>query len=241
MANSTPSQPDGVSQAVNPLRLIALGILGLLMVVIVGAVIVRLVRSSVAGSAATGGAADLQALADGKALGSTSARVTVEEYADFQCPYCQEFHNTTEGQLVQQYVKTGQVRFVYHHFVIIDANTGGHESERSAEASECAGAQGKFWPYHDTLFAHQAREGSGAFSDARLLGFAQSVGLDLTAFNECFSSGQTAAAVHADMTKGLALGVQGTPTVFVNGVQVPNPLNYSSFKTMIETALAHSS
>lgn len=237
MANSTPGQPDGTSPAVHPLRLVALGVLGLLMLVIVGAVIVRLVRSSVTG----GPGADLQTLADGKVLGSTSARVVVQEYSDFQCPYCLEFHKTTEGQLLQQYINTGQVRLEYHHFVIIDARTGGHESERAAEASECANAQGKFWPYHDTLFAHQAGEGSGAFSDARLTGFAQTLGLDMTAFNSCFSSGQTAAAVRADMTTGLALGVQGTPTVFVNGVEVPDPFNYSSFKTMIETALAHSS
>ncbi len=246
MTKPTPSQPDSPSPGVHPLRLIALGVLGLLIVGIIGAVIVQLVQGSAAGSpaagsAAAGGAADLQALADGQALGSDSARVTVQEYADFQCPYCQQFHKTTEGQLLQEYVKTGRVRFEYHHFIIIDDHTGGHESERAAEASDCASAQGKFWGYHDLLFAHQAGEGSGAFSDARLTGFAQTLGLDMTAFAPCFSSGQQAAAVQADMAKGLKLGVQGTPTVFINGVEVPDPFNYGAFKTMIDAALARSS
>ncbi len=189
---------------------------------------------------ATGAAANQPSVADGKAMGSSSATVTVQEFGDFQCPVCREFATTTEPQLVQDYVKTGKVRLEYHHFIVIDSNTGGHESERAAEASECASAQGKFWRYHDTLFAHQAGEGSGAFSDAKLTGFAQTLELDLTAFNKCFASSQPAAAVQADMNTGLKLGVQGTPTVFINGVQVPDPFNYSAFKIMIEAALAHS-
>ena len=240
MTKSSLSQPDSPPTGVHPLRLMALGVLGLLIVVIIGAVIVQLVRDS-APATPTAGAADLQALADGQALGPTSAHVTVQEYADFQCPFCKQFHSTTEGQLLQQYVKTGQVRFEYHHFIVIDTNTGGHESERAAEASDCASAQGQFWPFHDTLFAHQAGEGSGAFGDASLTGFAQTLGLDMNAFTSCFSSGQQAAAVQADVTQGLKLGVHGTPTVFVNGVEVPDPLNYNAFKTMIEAALARSS
>lgn len=177
---------------------------------------------------------------DGQAMGPANARVTVAEYGDFQCPICKEFHQTTETQFVAQYVKTGKVRFEYHHYIVIDSNVGGHESERAAEATECASAQGKFWPLHDTLFAHQGSEGSGAFADDRLLGFAQSVGVDMTAFKECFASSAPAAAVKADMNKGDALGVQGTPTVFINGAQVPDPFNYNAFKALLDAALAHS-
>jgi protein-disulfide isomerase len=164
-----------------------------------------------------------------------------QEFADFQCPYCLQFHNTIEGPLVHQYVKTGKVRFEYHHFVIIDSRTGGHESESAAEASECANAQGKFWPYHDMLFANQGAEGSGAFSNAHLTEFATTLGLDLKAFNQCFSSGQYGPTVQADVVKGLGLGVQGTPTIFINGVEASDPFDLSGLKTMIDTALAKAS
>jgi protein-disulfide isomerase len=192
----------------------------------------------------TQSSADATALAsdrpvgDGKAMGPANARVVVAEYGDFQCPICKEFYKTSEAQLVAQYVKTGKVRFEYHHFIVIDLNTGGHESERAAEASECASGQGKFWAYHNTLFDHQAGEGSGAFSDDKLLGFAQSLGLDMTAFQACFASSTPGAAVQADVARGNALSVEGTPTVFINGVQVPNPFDYSAFKAQLDQALA---
>jgi len=224
-------QPSRSRQS--PVRLILLGILG---VVAVGVIIFAVSQS--AKPAAANSSADLQSMADGLALGSTSAPVTIQEFADFQCPYCLQFHNTIEGPLLQQYVATGKARFEYHHFIIIDSHTGGNQSERAAEASECANAQGKFWGYHDTLFAHQGGEGSSAFSDDNLIAFAQNLGLNMPEFTQCLTSGQFGTVVQADVLKGLSLGVQGTPTVFVNGVEATDPFDFSGLQSMIQTALA---
>lgn len=178
------------------------------------------------------------ALADGKALGPKTAGVVVQEFADFQCPICGEFQKTIEPQLINQYVKTGQIRFEYHHFIVIDGNVGGSESRQAAIASECANAQGQFWTFHDLVFSHQVGEGSGAFNDANLAGFAKTLGLDTGAFDKCFSAKQYALVVKADESLGLSKGVHGTPSVFINGVQVDNPFDYASFQRQIDAALA---
>ncbi len=179
-----------------------------------------------------------QVITNGKTLGLKSAPVVIQEFADFQCPYCGRFHATVEPQLIQQYVNTGKVRFEYHHFIIIDGNVGGTESRQAAEASECANAQGQFWQYRDLLFSHQGGEGSGAFSDPHLLSFAQTLGLNLNDFQQGLSSHQYAAAVQADEQLGQSLGVQGTPTLFINGMPVANPLDFASLQRQIEAALA---
>lgn len=115
---------------------------------------------------------------------------------------------------------------------------GGSESRRAAEASECAREQGEFWNYHALVFANQQGEGQGAFSDRRLKAFAETLGLDTQAFNTCFDSGRYAGDVQADEQLGRSLGVSGTPTVFVNGQRVQNPLDFGEFQRMIEAELA---
>ena len=231
-AYQKPSQPRQASL----LRLVAIGAL-----VLVGVAVVIFAITQAAKPTPAFTSADLQSMADGTALGATSAPVTIQEYADFQCPYCLQFHNTIEGPLLQQYVETGKVRFEYHHFIIIDSHTGGNESERAAEASECANAQGKFWAYHDTLFAHQAGEGSGAFADDNLVDFAQSLGLNMPAFTTCLTSNQYSEVVQADVVKGLGLGVQGTPTLFITGVEAPDPFNLGALQATIDADVAKAS
>jgi protein-disulfide isomerase len=141
-----------------------------------------------------------------------------------------------ERQLIEQYVATGRVRFEYRHYIVIDGNVGGNESRRAAEASECANEQGQFWNYHAILFANQNGEGRGAFNDRRLKAFAGVLELDMTQFNTCFDSEQFAEAVRADEKLARSLGVQGTPTLFVNGKPISNPLNFAEIQQAIETA-----
>ena len=143
-----------------------------------------------------------------------------------------------ERQLIDQYVTTGKVRFEYHHYIVIDGNVGGSESRRAAEASECANEQGAFWDYHAMLFANQQGEASGAFSDRRLKAFAEALQLDTGKFNACFDARRYAEAVQADEQLARALGVTGTPTVFVNGTLVQNPLDFDEFQRLITAALA---
>lgn len=145
-----------------------------------------------------------------------------------------------ERQLIEQHVTTGKVRFEYYHFIVIDGNVGGNESRQAAEASECANEQGRFWDYQAMLFANQQGEGRGAFADRRLKAFAEALGLETAIFNACFDSHKYAGAVRADEQRARARGVSATPTLFVNGSLIQNPLDFSEFQRRIEAALAAS-
>ena len=145
-----------------------------------------------------------------------------------------------ERQLIEQYVTTEKVRFEYHHYIVIDGNTGGSESRRAAEASECANEQGAFWDYHALLFANQQGEGRGAFSDRRLKVFAEALKLDTGKFNACFDSHRYAGQVQADEALARSLGVTSTPTIFVNGMLMQNPLDFGEFQSLIGAALGAS-
>lgn len=132
----------------------------------------------------------------------------------------------------------GNVRFEYHHFIVVDGNTGSQESRRAAEASECANQQGKFWQYHDYLFSHQNGEGQGAFSDANLKAFAVALQLDVTKFNTCLDTQATAKAVQQDEALARSIGANQTPTVLVNSKLVQDPLNLTELQQLIDGALA---
>ena len=176
-------------------------------------------------------------MADGKALGPADAPIVIQEFSDFQCPFCGQFATTLHERLVDEYIPTGQVRFEHYHYIVVDNNVGGNESRRAAEASECANEQGEFWNYYHMVFANQEGEGRGAFSDRRLKAFAADLGLDTAAFDACFDSRRFASAVQADERLGAQMGVRGTPTIFINGVQVQNPLNYAEIQQMIASQL----
>ncbi len=176
-------------------------------------------------------------LADGKALGPKDAKVIVVEYADFQCPFCGRFATTTERQLVEQYVATGQIRFEYHHFIVVDSNVNSNESRRAAEASECANEQGRFWDYQLMVFSNQQGEGRGAFADRRLKAFAETLGLDSAKFNACFGAGRYANNVRADEAQARALGLNSTPTVLVNGKLVADPTDFAALAAVIDAEL----
>jgi protein-disulfide isomerase len=176
-------------------------------------------------------------LADGKAIGPAGAKALVQEFADFQCPFCGRYAANVEPLLMKDYLAGGKVRYEYHHFVIIDSNVGGHESQSAAEASECASEQGQFWNYHKLLFANQQTEGSGTFSDRRLKAYAGALGLDQAKFDACFDSHKYASVVSFDKTLGEQMGVNSTPSLFINGVKVTNPLDYTEIKQRLDLVL----
>ncbi|GAB4526085.1 MAG: hypothetical protein Fur0018_11170 [Anaerolineales bacterium] len=149
---------------------------------------------------------------DGSAMGDPNAPITVVEFSDFQCPACKAFFDNVEETFVTEYVATGKVRFVYRSMGLWI----GQESADAAEAAYCAGEQGKFWEYHNFLFANQTGENVGAFLEKRLVAFAQNVdGLDTGAFQDCVNSNKYVQQVNADGADGRQAGVQGTPTLFV--------------------------
>jgi len=173
--------------------------------------------------------------ANGNALGDPNAPVKITEFADFQCPYCEQFYQNTEQQVIDTYVATGKVYFVYRS---VGAWIG-PQSQSAAEAAYCAGDQNKFWQYHDMLFDNQTGENVGDFTDTHLTTFAQDLGLDMTAFNACYTSGKYASRVAQDAKDATAAGLTGTPGFAINGkVVLTGALPFASFQTTIEKALA---
>jgi protein-disulfide isomerase len=158
--------------------------------------------------------------AEGLSMGNPNAPVKVVEYADYQCPGCGNFAKNLEPQIVEAYIKTGKVFFTYHPFSFIDDNRGGRESKAPAEASYCAADQNKFWEYHDIVYANQAGENLGAFTDKRLIAFAEAINLDMNAFESCFNSGKYKDQVLKDKSEAIDAGINQTPTFDVNGEKV---------------------
>jgi len=180
-------------------------------------------------------------MANDNAMGDPNAPIKIEEFSDFQCPYCARFHEETEWQLANSYVADGTVYLVYRSF----GDFIGPESKAAAEAAYCAGDQDKFWEYHNIIFANQTGENVGAYTDRRLVAFAEALSLDMDAFNDCFSSGKFSDRVNQDRVDGTAAGVTGTPafsiTYTVNGEQkqrfIAGAYPFSEFQTQIEEAL----
>lgn len=179
---------------------------------------------------------------DDPSLGDPAAPVTIVEFGDFQCPFCNRFFRETEREIIEQYVKTGKARFVYRDFAFL-----GEESVMAAEAAECADEQGKFWPYHDRLYNFiwdgyfgqgESGENVGAFSAANLGRLAAEVGLDQERFDECRTSRRYRAEVERDTADGRRAGVSGTPSTFVNGRLLTGALPFAQFQAVIEAALA---
>jgi protein-disulfide isomerase len=178
---------------------------------------------------------------DFNATGDPNAPITITEYSDFQCPYCKRFSDETEKQLVETYAAGGQIRFVYRSFGLFI----GQESQDSAEAAYCAGDQGKFWDFHDILFANHTGENVNDYTNIKLDAFAKKLGLDMTAFDSCRSSGKYTSRVTQDGIDGQAAGITATPsfvlTYVVNGETktklIEGAQPFSAFQTAIEAAL----
>jgi protein-disulfide isomerase len=180
-------------------------------------------------------------LVDGRAMGDPLAPVVVEVFEDFQCPRCKDYSDTVEKSLIQSdYITSGQVYYIFRHYPFLDRDAAGQESHQAANASMCASEQGRFWDYHDILFVNWNGENQGAFTDKRLAAFAENLGLDMSKFNSCFKDNTYENEINSDYDLGLRYGVQGTPTVFVNGEGVtPGYVpSYDDVVQAIEAALS---
>jgi len=165
--------------------------------------------------------------------GNANAPVTIIEISDFQCPYCGRFATGTARQIEETYIKTGVVRFGYQHMAFL-----GVESRWAAEASECAAEQGKFWEYHDKLFASQSGENRGAFNKENLKNFAADLRLDTAKFNACLDSGKFTSLVEKETANVQSLGVQSTPSFLINGQPLAGAQPFEAFQRIIETERA---
>jgi protein-disulfide isomerase len=161
-------------------------------------------------------------------------------YSDFQCPYCAKFARETLPGIEERYVRTGKVLVAFRQFPLPNHQ----HAHKAAEAAVCAGQQGKFWAFHDALFANQ-----GALDSANLVGHARRVGINPTRFASCIA-GETASIVEADRASGETLGVNGTPSFLVGAMLADGRVRIakrfsgaqplSEFQTILDRLLAPS-
>ncbi|MEM3400250.1 MAG: DsbA family protein [Candidatus Micrarchaeia archaeon] len=177
-------------------------------------------------------------------LGQQNAPVTIVIFSDFECPYCGALAGGNEDvvsylksrdptwepaipNIIRDYVNTGKVKLVFKHFPI-------HENSlAAAQASECAAKQGKFWEYHDILFANQDN-----LTIAALKKYASDIGLERSSFDSCLESNETQSIAISDYQEGVKLGVRGTPTLYINNISVVGAQPYSSIKRTIDSELS---
>jgi protein-disulfide isomerase len=158
-------------------------------------------------------------------FGPEDAEVTIIEYSDFQCPYCASVVPTI-NQIKEKY--GDRVKIVFKDFPL-----SFHQyAQKAAEAAQCAHEQGRFWEYHDTLFANQ-----GSLGMASLKQYASNLGLNTEQFNRCLDSGKYAAEVQEDFSDGQKAGVSGTPTFFINGKKLVGAQPFSEFERLITDEL----
>lgn len=165
---------------------------------------------------------------DDPIMGPEDAPVTIVEFSDFQCPYCQRSADEVLPLVFEEY--GDQVRLVYRDFPLTQIHP---QALPAALAAECADDQDKFWEYHDLLFANQ-----NALDDASLKAYAAEVGLDEAAFDQCYSSQEHLDEVRTDYQDGLTYGVSGTPAFFVNGLRIVGAQPFTVFQQAIDQALA---
>lgn len=153
--------------------------------------------------------------------GTEDAKVTIVEYSSFSCGYCNRARGTID-QILETY--PDDVKFVYKHF-----NRGGTDSQ-TAQATECAGEQDKFWEMHDIIFD------KGSSGDLKQ--YAKDIGLDTDSFNQCLDSGKYSSKVAEDTSEARSLGIGGTPGFIINGQLVSGAQPFENFKAVIDAELA---
>jgi protein-disulfide isomerase len=162
-------------------------------------------------------------------LGPPDAPVTLVEYGDFQCPYCRAAHFVLRNVLANM---GDEMRFVFRHMPLTQVHP---MAEMAAEASEAAGAQGQFWPYHDGLYENQ-----DALSPALIMALAKRLGLDLDRFADDLQSHRFAGKVKEDFIGAVRSGAAGTPTFFINGEHYQGAYDEESLTEALRMAAASS-
>ena len=166
-------------------------------------------------------------------LGESTAPVLIREYGDFQCPSCGAFARSIEPQIRAAYIDTGLARLAWYDFAWF-----GQESRDAANAARCAGDQGQFWEFHDTLYQNQAGENAGAFSKDRMKGFGDTLGLEPTAFHACLDADRYGGAIQADLAEVRRNGFNGTPTFVIGDQRIVGAQPFEVFAAAIDAALA---
>jgi len=158
--------------------------------------------------------------------GSEKARVTIVKFEDFQCPFCKQVQPTFH-ELLSRY--NDKVRLVHKDLPLESLHP---QARQAAEAARCAYEQGKFWEYHDKLYANSPKA-----SADDLKSYAKEVGLNVDSFDHCLASGKYKAVVQQDLNEGAQLGLTGTPTFFINGREISGNQPLETFEAIIDEEL----
>ena len=177
-----------------------------------------------------------RAQVSGRIAGNPDAPVKIIEFADFQCPFCKQFTDSTGKKLLDEFVNKGTVSIQFVSFAFL-----GEESKRAAEAAECAADQGRFWDYHDLLYLRQGAENSGVYSAGNLKKYAAEVkaqfsNFDTAKFDKCLDSGEKRATVDQQTKQARDAGVQSTPSFLINGLALSGVQPIEVFRQSIEAA-----
>ena len=170
-------------------------------------------------------------------LGDKNAPLTLIEFGDYQCTFCNKFFHETEELILANYVKTGKVKILFKDFIVV-----GQDSIHAANAAHCANDQQMFWQYHSILYNNWAGEGTGWVSSEQLNKFANTLELDMDEFSNCVSELKWKELVTASHDDGLILDVTATPTFFVidqnrNVLKITGAQHYDVFKEVFDSIL----
>lgn len=161
-------------------------------------------------------------------LGDPNAPVTIIEYSDYECPFCEIFFNQTESLIRKEFIETGKAKMIYRDFPLEF-----HQyAMPTALAANCAKEQGKFWTYHDEIFKNHNN-----LANFNYIETAKKLGMDENKFKSCFESQKYKNQIQQIFDEAKGIGVQGTPTFFVNGQMIVGAQPYDKFKTLIEQEL----
>ena len=171
-------------------------------------------------------------------LGYENATITLVEFGDYQCFFCNKFFHETESAILKNYVETGKVKIIFKDFTII-----GHDSIAAANAAHCAKDQGKFWEYHDTLYNNWGGENNDWASSENLLKFASLFELNEESFVKCMVEKKYDQLVTSSNNDAKTLGLTGTPGFFIIGpdnqiTKISGAQPYESFQKIFECELA---
>lgn len=166
-------------------------------------------------------------------LGSPNAKVKIEEFSDFQCPFCFRYFVGAFPQLVKEYIATGKVYYTFYNYPL----EFHPQAQKAAEAAMCAGDQNKYWEMHDLLFANQTNWSSQPSHLETFKKLAQSLSLNMSNYENCMNSNKYAAQVQSDLNAGRQKNVSGTPTFLINGEELVGAQDFSVFAEVIEKSL----
>jgi len=170
-------------------------------------------------------------------LGDPNAPVTLIEFGDYQCHFCNVHFHNTEHRLLENFIKTGKVKMIFKDFTII-----GPDSINAAHGTHCANDQDKFWEYHDILYNNWTGENNGWASSDNLLRFAQEIELDIDQWSDCMIDEKYSQIISNSNKDARELGITGTPAFFVIGpdneiTRISGAQPYESFEKIFNSEL----